>query len=125
VGRFDERFFLYSEDEDWERRAVRRGWTVRYCPDITAEHAGGGTDASRTRVRLRLHAAIERYVRKWYGSLGWAVFRAGTLVGLGVRVAARRGAHRRSAVALCRLYLEGPDRAARRTGAVPPPINGP
>jgi hypothetical protein len=98
---------------------------VRYCPDITAEHAGGGTDASRTRVRLRLHAAIERYVRKWYGPVGWAVFRAGTLVGLALRVAGRGGARRRSAVALARLYLEGPDRAARRTGAVPPPINGP
>jgi GT2 family glycosyltransferase len=121
IGGFDERFFLYSEDEDWQRRALRRGWQVRFCPEVSAEHAAGGTETDATRHQLRLHAAIERYVRKWYGSGGWALYRAGTLVGLVLRLAVYRGARRRTSAALARLYLLGPDRAARRAGAVPSP----
>jgi GT2 family glycosyltransferase len=119
VGTFDERFFLYSEDEDWQHRAVDRGWRVRFCPAVFAEHATGGTETDATRLRLRLHAAIERYVRKWYGPWGWALYRAGTLVGLALRLIVHRGPRRRSTARLARLYLTGPDRAARRAGAVP------
>ena len=83
VGGFDERFFLYSEDEDWQRRALARGWRVRLCPEVSAEHAAGGTDSDGTRHQLRLHCAIERYVRKWYGPVGWTAYRAGTAVRAG------------------------------------------
>jgi GT2 family glycosyltransferase len=121
IGGFDERFFLYSEDEDWQRRALRRGWQVRFCPEVSAEHAAGGTDTDASKHQLRLHAAIERYVRKWYGGGGWALYRAGTLVGLVLRLAAYRGARQHASAALARLYLIGPDRAARRAGAVPTP----
>ena len=119
VGRLDERYFLYSEDEDWQRRALKRGWTVRYCPEVVAEHAAGGTETDPVRLQLRLHAALERYVRKWYGAPGWAVFRAGTLVGLGLRMVVHRPARRRADARLAGLYLRGPDRVARRAGAVP------
>jgi GT2 family glycosyltransferase len=128
VGPLDERFFLYSEDEDWQRRAIARGWTVHYCPEVTAEHGGGGTEDDRVRLRLRLHAAIERYIRKWYGPRGWALYRAGSAVGLAVRTLARRGPPRRQAVRLLRLYVAGPDRSARRAGVFPaagPGGNGP
>jgi GT2 family glycosyltransferase len=120
VGGFDERFFLYSEDEDWQRRAAELGWHVRFCPDVSAEHAPGGSEADATRLQLRLHAAIERYIRKWYGTSGWALYRAGTLFGQSLRLVAYRGPRRRGAARLARLYLTGPDRAARRAGAVPP-----
>jgi GT2 family glycosyltransferase len=120
VGTFDERFFLYSEDEDWQRRAVERGWHVRLCPDVVAEHGAGGTESDVARLQLRLHASIERFVRKWYGTAGWELFRAGTLFGLALRLMARGGQRRRRAARLARLYLTGPDRAARRAGAVPP-----
>jgi GT2 family glycosyltransferase len=121
VGRFDERFFLYSEDEDWQRRALVRGWRVRFCPDVVAQHASGGTETDTGRHRLRLHAAIERYVRKWYGRRGWALYRAGTLFGLTLRLVVQRGPRRRATTRLTRLYLTGPDRAARRAGAIPGP----
>ena len=120
VGGLDERFFLYSEDEDWQRRAVGRGWRVLHCPDIVADHGGGGTETDARRLRLRLHAAIEVYVRKWYGAPGWAVYRAGTLAGLALRAVSPRPARRRSARRLARIYLAGPARAARSAGAVPP-----
>jgi GT2 family glycosyltransferase len=121
VGGFDERFFLYSEDEDWQRRAVARGWRVSFCPHIEAEHVTGGSEADMVRLQLRLHAAIERYVRKWYGPAGWAVFRSGTLFGLFLRLFVHRGARRRKTARLARLYVTGPDRAARRAGAIPGP----
>jgi GT2 family glycosyltransferase len=119
VGTFDERFFLYSEDEDWQRRAVQRGWHVWLCPDVVAEHGAGGTESDGVRLQLRLHASIERFVRKWYGPVGWELYRAGTLFGLALRVAARRGQARRRSARLARLYVTGPDRAARRAGVVP------
>jgi len=119
VGTFDERFFLYSEDEDWQRRALAQGWRVRLCPDVHAEHAAGGTETDIDRLQLRLHAAIERYVRKWYGPRGWTVYRTGTLVGLSLRLLVQRGPRRRATLRLARLYLTGPDRAAHRAGAVP------
>jgi len=121
VGTFDERYFLYSEDEDWQRRALGCGWQVRFCPDVTAEHAAGGTESDGTRLQLRLHGAIERYVRKWYGPGGWALYRAGMLFGQALRWARYRGERRRAARRLAGLYLRGPDRCAQQAGAVPGP----
>ncbi|MGD0381705.1 MAG: glycosyltransferase family 2 protein [Acidimicrobiales bacterium] len=119
VGTFDERFFLYGEDEDWQRRAVERGWQVRFCPDVTAEHGAGGTESDGDRLQLRLHASTERFIRKWYGTMGWELYRAGTLFGLVLRLARRGAGRRRRTARLARLYVTGPDRTARRTGAVP------
>ncbi len=120
VGVLDERFFLYSEDEDWQKRACARGWRVRYCPEVTALHRAGGTEHDPVRLQLRLHAGIERYVRKWYGPAGWFSYRAGTVVGYSARGLFRRGSRRATALRLTRLYLAGPDRTALRAGAVPP-----
>ena len=119
VGPFDERFFLYNEEEDWQHRAVARRWRVQLCPDVTAAHRPGGTDRDPERHRARLHAAIERYVRKWYGPAGWALYRSGMVAGQGVRAVVRRGGARRRAARLLGLYVRGPDRVARRSGAVP------
>ena len=33
VGPFDERYFLFSEEVDWMRRAADRGWSVVFTPD--------------------------------------------------------------------------------------------
>ncbi|HLX86994.1 MAG TPA: glycosyltransferase family 2 protein [Acidimicrobiales bacterium] len=121
VGPLDPRFFLYAEEEDWQRRALRQGWRVRHCPEVEAAHASGGTDRDIDRLLLRLHAATERYVRKWYGRTGWLVYRSGVIAGQLARTAVRRGWPRARAWRLARLYVAGPDRQARRAGAVPPP----
>lgn len=36
VGLLDERFFVYGEDPEWQRRAQRRGWRIAFCdePDV-------------------------------------------------------------------------------------------
>jgi len=47
VGGFDERFFLYSEEIDWQRRATMTGWRIRHCPDVVALHVGAGNSVHR------------------------------------------------------------------------------
>lgn len=126
VGELDERFFLYCEDEDWQKRALRAGWKLKHCAEATAFHSPGGTETDLDRLILRLHCATERYVRKWYGAPGWNVFRSATIVGQLARwfvfgLSRRRPASRRSAERLLRIYLVGPERAALRKGAVPKP----
>lgn len=122
VGPFDERFFLYAEDEDWQRRAMQQGWRGRFCPEIRVVHAAGGTEPDFERTQLRLHAATERYVRKWYGTIGWTTYRIGVVSGQLVRAILRRGWRHRSALRLVKLYLTGPDRAATLAGVVPPVV---
>ncbi len=43
VGGFDERFFLYSEEEDLCLRIRCRGWKVFYFPAARVVHIGSGT----------------------------------------------------------------------------------
>ncbi len=114
VGSFDERFFLYSEETDWQRRAMRAGWSVRYCPDLVAGHTGAATSADSRRREAAFHASVERYIRKWYGRAGWQTFRAGVLVGAAIRCVAtnQRSRHRDR----FSRYLRGPVRCAAAIG---------
>jgi GT2 family glycosyltransferase len=41
VGPFDERYFMFSEEVDWMRRAADRGWSVVFTPDARCVHVGG------------------------------------------------------------------------------------
>lgn len=44
AGGFDaERFFLYWEETDLERRLRRAGWRVLYCRDLVCRHLGGAS----------------------------------------------------------------------------------
>ena len=120
VGGFDEGFFLYAEEADWERRAVRRGWRVAYCPEVTALHVGAGTDPDPGRRHVRFHAGVETYMRKWHGAAGWHSYQLATVVTAVRRAVVQRGrARRRAALELAHLYAAGPRRAARRAGVLP------
>jgi GT2 family glycosyltransferase len=57
VGRWDESFFLYSEETDYALRARDRGFAVRYVPDAVAVHVGGKGEQS---PRLRGILAVNR-----------------------------------------------------------------
>lgn len=119
LGGFDERFFLYSEEIDWQRRVTLAGWRVRYCPNVVASHVGAATDDDRSRRELRFHVGNERYIRKWFGPWGWRSYRLAHVVGALVRVVVLRGEGRELARGRLRIYLTGPDRLARRRGVVP------
>ena len=117
VGGLDEGFFLYAEEADWQRRALRAGWRVAFCPEASATHAGAATDRDPGRHELRFHAGVERYVRKWHGRLGWHSYRLATIL-----TALRRAlvpSRRRRSLKVAALYARGPYRQAVGAGAVP------
>jgi N-acetylglucosaminyl-diphospho-decaprenol L-rhamnosyltransferase len=47
VGPFDERYFLFSEEVDWMRRAADAGWSVVYTPEACCVHVGGASHGGR------------------------------------------------------------------------------
>ena len=56
VGSFDQRFFLFSEEVDWMRRAADAGWSVVFTPDARCVHVGGAAHGGRMfRENVRGH----------------------------------------------------------------------
>ncbi len=115
VGPFDERFFLYAEETDWQRRARDLGWDVAVCPEATAIHVGAGTGGDSSLREIHFHASHERFVRKYYGPVGWQVYRAGALVGAFVRAIVLRRERARQAAYRFHLYRQGPCRVENRS----------
>lgn len=111
VGPFDERFFLYAEETDWQRRAVDRGWQVKVVPEVVAVHTGAGTSTDGARREALFHAGTETYIRKWFGPHGWLSYRAAATLGAAARsvLPGSRGCAARRRVVL---YFRGPRRAA-------------
>lgn len=111
VGPFDERFFLYAEETDWQRRAVNQGWQVKVVPEVVAHHTGAGTSTDGVRRETLFHAGTETYIRKWFGPRGWLAYRAAAIVGAAGRsfLPGSRGAMARRRFVL---YARGPRRVA-------------
>ena len=63
VGRWDERFFLYSEETDYGARARAAGFRVEYRPAARARHSGGGSGQSSALLALNAVNRI-RYMEK-------------------------------------------------------------
>ncbi len=63
IGEWDERFFLYSEETDYCRRARALGWVVSYEPAAIVEHVQGGSGRSHALDALQCVSRI-RYMRK-------------------------------------------------------------
>jgi len=84
VGLLDPVYFINVEDADWCRRALDRGWALRYVPEsriwhkVAASTAGGYTPA-KTFHTGRSNAL---YVRRHGGLLGLAAFLAANLAAL-------------------------------------------
>lgn len=110
VGGFDERFFLYAEETDWQRRAVDLGWRFDIAPDVEAWHVGGATSDNSDLREVLFHAAAETYIRKWFLSAGWASYRSASIVGAAARWLLKRGQASKSARRRLILYLRGPRR---------------
>jgi len=112
VGLFDERFFLYAEETDWQRRARDLGWHAIACPELVASHIGGGTSEDPSRRERLFYAAQETYIRKWYGSRGWLFYRTAVVAGAAVRAVVLRRDRRAGAARRLLIYLRGPRRVA-------------
>ena len=66
VGLLDEEFFLYGEDDDYNIRLIRAGWSLAIHTDITVKHEHGATSKTAGLEHYR-KAAMERIMRKWGG----------------------------------------------------------
>jgi GT2 family glycosyltransferase len=108
VGEFDERFFLYAEETDWQRRAVDQGWTIGFVPDVAATHIGAGTGGSAERRFELFHTSLLAYMNKHYGKRGWRSFRLAMIFGGIIRVIFATGEDRTDARRRVRLYLKPP-----------------
>lgn len=116
VGLFDERFFLYAEETDWQRRAHEHSWHAVVKPDVVATHVGGGTSQDPLRREHLFYAAQELYIRKWYGASGWFLYRLAVISGAAIRALVLPGSRRAHAARRLAIYLHGPNRAVAGSG---------
>jgi GT2 family glycosyltransferase len=73
TGRWDESFFLYSEETDFAHRARRLGFRILYEPAAVVTHEGGdGMSSPRLRSMLALNRV--RYFRRRHGRVPSAAF---------------------------------------------------
>lgn len=67
---FDERFFMYGEENDLGRRLTKAGWTTYYLADVTIIHLGGqSTKQDSKRMSLELQKSKIRLFRIHYGPI--------------------------------------------------------
>lgn len=104
VGRWDESFFLYSEETDFSLRARDRGWEVRFVPDAVVTHLGGDSGVSPRLWTLLTLNRIRLY-RKRHGALASGAFWAAVTLNEALRL--RHGETHREA---WRALRHGPTR---------------
>lgn len=84
VGNWDERYFLYSEEVDYQRRARQAGLGVIYAADAVCTHIGGESNVN-ARLFALLTANKVRYYRQHHGAVATAIYRLAILSGCGLR----------------------------------------
>ena len=95
IGGLDERFFLYSEDEDLGRQARARGLRSILVRDAVVQHVGGASTADPAIAQARVERSNALLLEKWRGPAAAALFRAGIGPVLLLRAAVLRLAGRR------------------------------
>lgn len=107
VGHFDERFFLYAEEVDWQKRATDDGWRI-VIADVEATHIGAGTGGDGLLRQALFFASAEEYQRKHFGAAGWQSFRIANIVGAAVRALVLTDQRRDDAVRRRQIFVRGP-----------------
>ncbi len=86
VGNFDERFFLYSEEQDWCRRVTEAGLKVWYYPGAAIVHReGSSSPVRRNSARFIIYDSETEYFRKHHGATVAGVARCLMAVGVMLR----------------------------------------
>lgn len=122
AGCLDERYFLYSEEEDLCRRIRQAGWDIRHLPQITIVHHVGKAGVVPRLEAQRAYARLQ-YGARHGGRGARSAMRMALATGYGVRLLRSTLRHEStSRTALARglrvtLGLEGPP-------FVPPPATG-
>jgi len=77
IGGLDEKFFMYSEELDWCRRAKNAGWQIIYLPTAQITHYEGKSSEQVVAARdIYFNTSKVRYFRKWHGRFFAAILRA-------------------------------------------------
>lgn len=86
VGGFDERFFMYQEETDWQRRLRDGGWRIAFTPDARVMHIGGASGAAdQVRINRHFFESLDRYEWKHHGPAGLVSVRLAMIVGCSLR----------------------------------------
>lgn len=97
VGAFDEQFFLYSEEQDWQKRARNGGWSIRLVKKVLAIHHGAGTtmaDRSLSEwARSVQEGSRRKFIRKWWGRRGLYTYLVTSQVGAAAKRCWQRISH--------------------------------
>ncbi len=82
VGGFDERFFMYAEETDWQKRIRDAGWSIHFNPAARVMHLGGASGASdQVRVNRHFFDSLDAYQVKHHGWIGLIAFRGAMVIG--------------------------------------------
>ena len=88
VGGFDERFFMYSEELDWCRRAKSAGWKIVYLPQAMIIHHEGRSSGQVVAARhIHFYTSKVLYARKYHGKVMAEALRLFLLATFGWQVA--------------------------------------
>ncbi|MGF9764879.1 glycosyltransferase family 2 protein [Microvirga sp. 0TCS3.31] len=86
ADKWDESFFLYSEEVDYLRRVRECGLTIAYSPKAKVVHIGGDYKKNPSLSALLVSNRI-RYYQRRHGPMATAAFRLAILVGAALRCA--------------------------------------
>jgi len=79
IGLFDERFFFYSEDEDFCLRVKKHGYKVIFCKSAEIIHYQGissrSVNRNKTWIIQQLYDNKEKFFRKHYGIVTAKLYR--------------------------------------------------
>lgn len=71
VGKWDESFFLYSEETDFCLRARDAGWLTRFVPEAVVVHHEGGSGRSGTTHQMLILNKVRLYARRHTRRAAW------------------------------------------------------
>ena len=81
VGLLDDAYFMYSEELDWQKRAVAAGWKVVYLPTAQIVHYEGRSSEQVVALRhIRFGRSKVRYYTKHHSPLAGQVVRGWLLL---------------------------------------------
>ncbi len=76
VGELDSRFFMYSEELDWQRRIKQSGWEIHYVPDAQVLHFGSrSSDQVIAQKHIHFQTSKIRYFAKYHGQFAGSCLR--------------------------------------------------
>jgi GT2 family glycosyltransferase len=87
VGGFDERFFMYAEEADWQKRIADGGWRIVFTPAAEVMHLGGASGAKEpAKISGHFFNSLDRYEYKHHGLSGLVVLRGAMVLGSCLRL---------------------------------------